>query len=662
MIEIPEWEHIGSRRDAVRLLEHIDHLNEVAIDTETTGLSKWKDKVVFWSLSDGIGRWCIEGRFLPLFKEYLQDPNRILIFHNANFDRAMLANTGCDIMEKAPRTSFRVRDTMVAHALFEDDAPHDLKNAGTSVICEYNNEPRFHMPSFRKVFGKAEKDTAKVLLDSPLDVVADYASLDAWVTMRLYWELRTRLDKREVSPMFAPLMGLNPERTYTLWDYFQGIEMPMLDVCYYMERHGAYIDQEYLNSLRAPMQAKVDEFDRRLSQIAGKVINIRSTKQLRELFFDKLGIEPVKWTKGGSSGNRQPSTDTEALDIMASNGVEAAAILQQHRKYTKLLGTYISAILDPEKAHLDLNSRIHTTFNLHVTRTGRLSSSSPNLQNIPMRDPEGAAIRGAFAAPPGKSLVVADYAQLEPRITAGLTRDPNMCKAILEGMDYHCWTTALMFGVNYDSVLEAKERKDLGEQLTPQQMEYLLQRRKGKTVGLGLTYGMGPKKLAAQLDISIEEAKELSDRYLNAYPRVRPTFDVWIREAQDTEDVRTILGRRRSVKGINSSNWMTYGEACRVIQNTPVQGHAAEIVKAAQIRLFCDDDLWDSGARMILQVHDEVAIEADEQIAEDPEFVGRIRHHMESPFEEPSLPLANGKHIPMRADPGTGSNWLVAKH
>lgn len=396
MIRIPRPKYVSTEREAIQLRRRLARLDAVAVDTETTGLVRWKDKVVYWSMSDGHDRWCLPASLLPVFADFLKDPERILVFHNANYDSWMLRNSGVDILERTPRMAFRRYDTMIGHALVEDDAPHDLEFAGIDLIAVRHGHPPFDMPSFTQKFGRMNKRKGigpKELMDqAELEDVVDYASKDSWVTMRLFWEVENILKRAPVSDDFGRLMG-RPQADNTLWEYFRLLEMPMMDACYDMETNGFRVDPVFLEGLRGPMEERMSACKRKLAEIAQtQVINPGSVHQLRWLFFSEEGpykLEPLKMTSGGKSGNVQPSTDVEVLKAIAESGKrdeprwapyevasEAANAILEYRKWQKLKSTYIDGLLGWINPR---TGRVHCQINQHI-RTGRLSSSDPNLQ------------------------------------------------------------------------------------------------------------------------------------------------------------------------------------------------------------------------------------------------------------------------------------------
>lgn len=646
-VRIPKPEMVEGAAQARRLREKIQNVGIMAVDTETTGIDRPRDHVVFWSMSDGKSRWCLDRAALPEFKAFLEDPARDLVFQNANFDAWMLLNSGVDLSAKGPRTNYRRYDTAVMHCLYKDNEPHDLK----SMSGKYLGVP---MVSFRKTFDSSEKDTGKKLLEfykSDPQKVIDYASLDAWATFKLYERLTHELDQ-----MALPTGG-------TLLDYYFDLEVPMTEILWQMERQGAYIDTKYLATQIPGIEDEMLSVRRLIAQAAGRVINPNSPAQLVELFYkqkangdwiDDDGRAPIKMTGGGSSGNRKPSVDVEVLKFRAETGCSLAQKLLRYRKLTKITGTYMIGVL---RLVTDLN-RLHTTFNQHVTATGRLSSSSPNLQNWPRPGKDEFGIRNAIIAPPGHVLGVADYGQLEMRIVASLANETKMIDAIKAGRDMHAWTAFQMFNVPYDEILAAKKADDAeGVVPTAMQKDLLEYRAQAKTVGFGTLYGEGPRKLSQQLGIEYHEAKQILASYFVGYPAIKQFFDWNVGRTADLGYALTPLGRRRRIPQIHLGSGASYAEGVRAANNFPIQGHAAELTKLAQIRLWEDDHMWNAGVRMTLQVHDEIVAEIPEHISMDPDFRQAWNDHMQFPFGPGKDALA----VPLEADIHFGPTWTEAK-
>jgi DNA polymerase-1 len=644
---VPEPEMVEGPAQARALLEQIQNVMLMAVDTETTGVTRHKDQVVFWSMSDGTRRWCLDRFALPTFKAFLEDPERKLIAHNANFDAWMLLNSGIDL-SRSGRKGYRRFDTMVMHTLLADNQPHDLKS-----LSKDRSNLGINMPSFKETFGSAEKDVGEKLLEcyheSDPQKVIEYASLDAWATYHLFEIFSDRL------------MSLDAGNNRSLWDYYLEIEMPMHNVLWHMERRGSLIDQEHLRLQIPVIEEEMQSISGKVAHTAGQVINLNSPQQLASLFYNKVdghwvdfnGNAPMKFTAGGESGVRKPSVDVEVLAQRAKSGCAISEDVLRYRRLSKILGTYLKGTLK----RLGSDGRLRTSFNQHVTATGRLSSSDPNLQNWPRPDSDEFGIRNAVVAPEGYTLACSDYGQLEMRIAASLSGEESMITSINNGRDMHCWTAHTTFGVPYADVKAAYDAKEAGAKLTPDQKALCDLRSKSKTVGFGTLYGEGPWKLAQQLEISTTEAKEILAKYFAGYPRIREFFNNIEVFGRENRYVTTPLGRRRQMHQLRSTVRSVYREGVRAAGNFPIQGHAAEITKGAQIRIFEDDDIWDSGVRMTLQVHDEVVAEIPKNLQGDDDFEYRWKYYMAKPFGDDVEVL----RVPLTADIGYGTNWAEAK-
>ena len=645
-VRIPKPVMIEGAAEARRLREKIANCPIMAVDTETTGIDRPRDHVVFWSMSDGKNRWCLDRAALPSFKAFLEDPERDLVFQNANFDAWMLLNSGVDLSANGHRTNYRRYDTAVMHCLYKDNEPHDLK----SMCAKYLS---VGMQSFRKTFDSSEKDTGKKLLqfyETDPKRVIDYASLDAWATFKMYEYLTEQLEQ-----MPLPTGG-------TLLDYYFDLEVPMTEILWQMERQGAFIDTDYLADQIPTLEDEMLQVRRTIAQAAGRVINPNSPTQLVDLFYtqdangkwlDDQGNPPVKMTSGGASGNKKPSVDVECLNYRAEMGCDLAQKLLRYRKLSKITGTYMVGVL---RLVTDIN-RLHTSFNQHVTATGRLSSSAPNLQNWPRPGKDEFGIRKAVIAPPGHVLGVADYGQLEMRIVASAANEGKMIEAIKAGRDMHAWTAFQMFNTPYEEILAAKKADDAGGTLTAMQKDLLELRAQAKTVGFGTLYGEGPRKLAQQLGIEYMEAKAVLASYFRGYPSIKGFFDWNEDRTKELGYALTPLGRRRRIPQIHLGGGASYAEGVRAANNFPIQGHAAELTKLAQIRIFEDDAMWNAGVRMTLQVHDEIVAEIPEHISMDPDFQAAWNGHMQFPFG----PGIDALAVPLEADIHFGKNWTEAK-
>jgi DNA polymerase-1 len=401
------------------------------------------------------------------------------------------------------------------------------------------------------------------------------------------------------------------------WALYRDLEHPLIEVLVAMERAGVALDAAVLRAQSASAAERIASLEERLQGLAGEPVNLQSGPQLARVLFEVLGLKPTKKTKTGWS------TDAEVLDSLAAEH-EFPRLLLEYRLLTKLRSTYLEAL--PEQVDR-ADGRVHTTFEQTGAATGRLSSSDPNLQNIPMRTPEGRQIRRAFVAPPGRVLVGADYSQIELRVMAHLSGDPGLTEAFAAGEDVHAATARRIFRVTGepDPALRAR----------------------AKIVNFGVMYGMGARSLAQQMGIPLDEAQDFIRGYFDAYARVREYLDDTLAEARRTGWVQTLLGRRRWLPALRSANGLERSNAERAAINTPIQGSAADLVKLAMIRSHRALMARGSSARLLLQVHDELLFECD--AAEVAEVATRVRAEMEGCFT---------LRVPLTVSVGSGATWL----
>ena len=405
--------------------------------------------------------------------------------------------------------------------------------------------------------------------------------------------------------------------------FFQ-LELPLAPVLARMEERGIAIDHAAFAAFLAETQKDLDGLTERIYSLAGRVFNIRSSQQLSDLLFTVLDLPKAGKTKGGAM-----STSQEALEKLTGKHPVIDAILE-YRKLEKLRSTY----LEPLPRLADATGRIHTTFNQTATATGRLSSSNPNLQNIPVRGPAGKRMRGCFIAAPGMSVISADYSQIELRVLAHLSGDPTLLDAFRNNEDIHSRTAGLLFDVPLAEV-------------TPDQ------RRNAKTINFGLIYGMGAQKLAQELHTSLKEAKEFIERYFARLSRLKEFYDTIEEEARQHGFVSTMTGRRRLTPDILSENTQLRSQARRQAINTRIQGSAADIIKLAMIAVENDPELRDLEARLLLQIHDELLLEAPEPNAKAAAL--RLAYLMSGVHPGPA-PLS----VPLLVDWGVGPSWADA--
>jgi DNA polymerase-1 len=436
----------------------------------------------------------------------------------------------------------------------------------------------------------------------PVKTVTEYACEDADYTLR-------------IKNVFQPLLEASQVK-----ELFEKVEMPLSRVLTRMEMTGVALDSSFLRGLSRELAEKLAAIERSVYEQAGEKFNINSTARLQEILFRKLGLKPSSKTKTGYS------TDVDVLKSLADEHPLPALVLE-YRTIAKLKSTYVDALPDLVNPG---TGRVHTSYNQAVTTTGRLSSSDPNLQNIPIRTPVGRKIRAAFIARDDWVLLDADYSQIELRIMAHLSRDAELVKAFEEDDDVHRRTAARIMGVPAREVTDEM-------------------RSRAKTVNFGIIYGMGARGLAQSLGIGVEEARRFIDDYFAKYPGVRRFIDETIARAKRDKAVATLLGRARQLPDITSSDRRAQAFAERTAVNTPIQGTAADIIKTAMVQI--DRRLGERGLRagMIMQVHDELLFEVPP--AELDEVKAIVRSGMED-----AIRLA----VPLKVDIGVGKNWLEA--
>ena len=528
-------------------------------------------------------------RIVNIFKEVYEDPRILKIGQNLKYDLEVLANYGIELKGE-------MWDTMIAHYLIQPELHHNM-----DYMAEiYLNYQTIHIDELIGPKGKNQKS----MRDLPPTDVYEYAAEDADITLRLKNKLEGELKK------------------YGCEELFYQIEMPLMPVLAQMEMNGVCLDTQSLKDTSKDFTDRMNEIERRIYELAGQQFNIASPKQVGEILFDKLKIvEKPKKTKTG-----QYVTSEEVLQQL-KNKHEIVADILEHRGLKKLIGTYIDAL---PKLINTRTGHIHTSFNQTITATGRLSSSDPNLQNIPIRGEDGKEIRKAFIPEPGCLFFSADYSQIELRVMAHLSKDPQMIEVFKEGKDLHAATAANI----YKKPIEEVTRDE---------------RTKSKRANFGIIYGITVFGLAERLDIPRDEAKMLIDGYFQTFPQVHDYMEQSKEVARRQGYVTTLFGRRRYLPDINSHNATVRGFAERNAINAPIQGTAADIIKVAMIRIHQRFKAEGIRSKMILQVHDELNFSV---YPEEKEQVERIvLEEMQGAFQ-----LA----VPLVADSGFGQNWLEA--
>jgi len=594
-----DYRIIRTEEELNSVLERIEKHGEVSIDTETTSIHPVDAELVGISLSikEKAG-WYIplcggslhdvehldRNISLALLKPLLENPDIKKIGQNIKYDTIVLTNAGITL-----RGIWF--DTMVASYLLN---PADRRHNLNDMAERYLGYKTIH---FDEIVGKGKK--AIPITDVPLDDLAEYAIEDADITYRLYQILSPKI------------------RDEGLGTLFRDIEMPLVPLLAQIELNGVKIDVAYFKRLAKENQKMLSHVEEEVYQVAGRRFNINSTRELAEVLFNEIGLTPVKKTKTGYS------TDIQVLEALRGKH-EIIDHLIQYRTLNKLKTTYIDTL---PKLISEKTGRIHTSYNQTIVATGRLSSSDPNLQNIPIRDEFGRKIRKGFIADEGCLLMSADYSQIELRLAAHLSDDENMINAFKAGTDIHNLTASSVFGKPLDEI-------------TPDL------RRKAKIINFATIYGVSPFGLSQQADISMQEASEFITKYFEAYPGFKKYIDVTVAFAESKGYVTTLLGRKRPIPDINSSISFRKEGAKRVAINTPIQGTAADLIKIAMINI--QNKIMEEGYRtkIILQVHDELVFEFPESELATIEKL--VRCEMEGALE---------LSVPIVVDIVCGKNW-----
>ena len=593
-----DYQLIDTEEKEDQLLQNILTQPILSLDTETTGTDPIRAELVGMSFAYAENQAFYvpvpadrteAQRIVDKFKPVFENPQTLKVGQNIKYDMLVLANYGVELQGE-------MFDTMIAHYVLQPELHHGM---------DYLAEIYLHYETIKieELIGPKGKNQKNMRDLDPINIYR-YACEDADVTLKLKNVLEKELKQNDAESLF------------------RDIEMPLVPVLAYMERNGVRIDTEALKETSRHFTARMNQIEEEVHRLAGVEFNIASPKQVGEVLFDRLKItDKPKKTKTG-----QYVTSEEVLESLKGKHEIVAKILE-HRGLKKLLGTYIDALpqlINPQTGH------IHTSFNQTVTATGRLSSSNPNLQNIPIRNEDGKEIRKAFIPDEGCEFFSADYSQIELRIMAHLSEDPHMIEAFRENQDIHAATAAKI----YKEKLEDVTRE---------------QRSKAKTANFGIIYGISVFGLAERLNIDRKEAKELIDGYFENYPHVKEYMDKSIQSAREKGYIETIFRRRRYLPDINSRNAVVRGYAERNAINAPIQGSAADIIKVAMARIYRRFREEGIRSKMILQVHDELNFSV---LPEEKEKVQQIViTEMESAYK---------MKVPLQADCGWGQNWLEA--
>ena len=567
-------------------------------DTETTGLNQYEAELVGISFS-----WkAHEAYYVPIpanpkgaakiledFKPVFESEKIEKIAHNLKYDRAILENYQIDL--KGPKF-----DTMLAHYLINSDSRHNMDHLAESYL-------NYNTVSIKDLIGTGKKQIS--MRDVPVEQIADYAAEDADITWQLFEKFLPKLDENDTRKLFDE------------------VEMPLIPVLSDMERQGIKLDSEALNEYSKELETSLVSIESEIKELAGVDFNVSSPRQLGEVLFDRLELDAkAKKTKSG-----QYSTNEATLQKLLGKHEIIQKVLD-FRGLNKLKSTYVDAL--PKLVNPN-TGRIHTSFMQAVAATGRLSSTDPNLQNIPIRREEGRKVRQAFVpADENHVLMAADYSQIELRVIAALSEDEGMLEAFKQGQDIHAATAAKVFGVSLEEV-----DRDM--------------RSKAKAVNFGIIYGQSAFGLSENLGISRTEAKEIIEAYFAKYSKLKAYMDGLVNFARDHGYVETIMKRKRYLKDINSRNHTVKSFAERNAINTPIQGSAADIIKMAMIEVHKEMKNRDLKSKMILQVHDELVFDAHKSELE--ELKSLVKEKMEGVIDI---------GVPLTTEVGIGNNWLEA--
>jgi len=594
-----KYRSVLSKKELEAVVAELKGARRISLDLETTSADPMRAAIVGITVCVREG----ESRYIPVGHTYLGappqlplktvlealrpilcDPDRRIVGQNIKYDALVLSRHG---MEIAP-IEF---DTMVASYLIDPDkGPHNL-----ATICR--DRLGHDMILFEDVVGRGAKQTT--FDQVPVELARDYSGEDADVVFRL-----------------VPILDDNLGRD-GLRDLMRDIELPLIGVLLDMERTGVRIEPTVLRRLSQEFATRMKAAMEEVHRLAGEPFNLDSPKQLQRILFDKIGLKSGRKTKTGLS------TDVAVLEKLAADHPLPGKLLE-YRLLSKLRGTYVDAL--PAMIHPE-TGRVHTSYNQAVAATGRRSSSDPNLQNIPIRSAEGRLIRTAFVPEPGCVFISADYSQIELRVLAHLSGDPRLGAAFREDLDIHRATAAEVFEVDPANVTDD-------------------QRRRSKEINFGILYGMSAGGLAQRLHLDLKTARDFIDRYFARYSKVKGYLEGTLEAGRKQGYVTTALGRRRYVRGLNSANAMERSPAERIAVNAPIQGTAADIMKLAMISVWRRLREERRKTRLILQVHDELVLEAPEK--ETDAATKLLREEMERAF-----PLA----VPLKVSLGSGRSW-----
>ena len=592
---------INNKKDFIRLKKSLSRIKEFSLDLETTSINALDAEIVGIAISYNSD----EGFYIPLshetdidqldlnyvlenLKEILESSKIKKIGQNLKYEILVFKNYSINL-------GGIYFDTMVAsHFLDSSLQSYSLDNLSRRFLDH-------KMLSYKDITKIEKKEIP--FKQVPVDVAMNYACEDSDITYKLYCIFKDKLLDKD------------------LLVQFHKNEMPFVSVLANLESNGVFIDSKKLNDISAKFEKKINKIEKTIYKSIGYEFNINSTLQLRDILFDKLKLKPFKKTKKGEF-----STDSESLQSIEDQHSIVKEILA-YRFYSKLKSTYLDSL--PELINVNSN-RVHTSYNQTGTSTGRLSSSNPNLQNIPIKTDEGKQIRESFSSPNDDSVIIsADYSQIELRLLAHFSGDPTMLKSYKNNEDIHLNTASEIFEVPINKITSQ-------------------QRSLAKTINFGIIYGIGPKRLSLQIDSDIKTAKEYIEKYFSRYSRVKNYFEDTIGYTRENGYIETILNRKRYLKDINSKNFILRSANERAAINTPIQGSAADVIKLAMININQDKELKNY-AKLVIQVHDELVFECKK---DKVDYVSKkVKNYMEN-----SIKIK----VPLKVDINKGQSWSDA--
>ena len=530
-----------------------------------------------------------EEEIIKALKIICHDPSILKIGHNIKYDLRVL--------DKYNVSMISIADTMLlSYAVDNGVTKHNMDDLAYLHFQHTNIK-------FKELVGSGKKEITFDLVE--IDKALDYAAEDALITLKLFNLLYSRIKKEKNNFVYRE------------------IDLPLIPVLASIEKNGIKVDTKYLASLGNDFEKESLLLEKKIFKLASKNFNIGSPKQLGEILFIDLKIEGAKKTKSGTY-----STDVSTLSNLSDQGYEIASLILEWRELTKLKSTYTDALQNQATKN---NSRVHTSYGLANTLTGRLSSNDPNLQNIPIRTEKGKKIRNAFIAENKNKLISFDYSQIELRLAAEISKDKKFTQAFLDGIDIHASTAKEIFNLK-------------NEDITP---DY---RRKAKAINFGILYGISPYGLAKQLSITNSEAKKYIEKYFFRYPKIKEYMDYQINFAKTNNYVETIFGRRCNIRSINDKNFAIRGFSERQSINAPIQGTAADIIKIAMIEIHKNILTKNLNAKMLLQVHDELIFEINERdIKQSSNIIKQIMENSHLQYKDFTVPLT--------VDFGIGNTW-----